>query len=118
MERLSPCGWPAIPAWVERGDADEPDDSPAGPAIRTIQIEECARAGITLREMLSERRGQRVARPRMIAMARCVDETGRSLPVIGRAFGGRDHTTVMHAYRKYGRGVQASSTVTEEEGVP
>lgn len=69
--------------------------------IRDIQLEECEKHGITLNEMLSARRGRRVAYPRMIAMARCVDETTYSLPRIGAAFN-RDHTTVMHAHKKFG----------------
>jgi chromosomal replication initiation ATPase DnaA len=68
--------------------------------IRQIQIEECHKAGITLEEMLGQRRMRKVARPRMIAMARCYEELqGVSLPKIGLAFGGRDHTTVLHAVR-------------------
>lgn len=73
--------------------------------IRRIQLEECRRHNITLDEMIGPRRSRRIARPRMIAMARCVDELPHfTLPEIGRAFGGRDHTTVMHAHKKYGRG--------------
>ncbi|HEV8027196.1 MAG TPA: helix-turn-helix domain-containing protein, partial [Stellaceae bacterium] len=41
-----------------------------------------------------------VARPRQVAMYLCKQLTPRSLPEIGRKFGGRDHTTVMHAVRK------------------
>jgi chromosomal replication initiator protein len=69
--------------------------------IRQIQLEECAKAGISLDEMLGVRRGRKVARPRQVAMARCRKELqGISLPRIGLAFGGRDHTTVMHAVRR------------------
>jgi chromosomal replication initiator protein len=50
--------------------------------------------------MHSARRARAVARPRQIAMYLSKQLTSRSLPEIGRKFGGRDHTTVMHAVRK------------------
>jgi chromosomal replication initiator protein len=50
--------------------------------------------------MLSARRARSVARPRQIAMYLSKQLTTRSLPEIGRKFGGRDHTTVIHAVRK------------------
>jgi chromosomal replication initiator protein len=51
-------------------------------------------------EMLSARRAREVARPRQIAMYLAKQLTPRSLPEIGRRFGGRDHTTVIHAVRQ------------------
>ena len=48
----------------------------------------------------TERRTRAVARPRQIAMWLCKQLTTRSLPDIGRRFGGRDHTTVLHAVRR------------------
>jgi chromosomal replication initiator protein len=50
--------------------------------------------------MSSARRARAVARPRQVAMYLAKQLTQRSLPEIGRKFGGRDHTTVMHAVRK------------------
>ncbi len=50
--------------------------------------------------MHSARRARQVARPRQVAMYLSKLLTARSLPEIGRKFGGRDHTTVMHAIRK------------------
>jgi len=50
--------------------------------------------------MQSARRSQNVARPRQVAMYLAKALTSRSLPEIGRKFGGRDHTTVLHAVRK------------------
>ena len=55
---------------------------------------------IRLSDMSSARRARVVARPRQVAMYLAKQLTSRSLPEIGRAFGGRDHTTVMHAVRK------------------
>lgn len=51
-------------------------------------------------DLLSPKRNRALARPRQIAMALCKELTKHSLPEIGDAFGGRDHTTVMHACRK------------------
>ena len=51
-------------------------------------------------ELLSKKRNRSIARPRQIAMALAKELTNHSLPEIGDAFGGRDHTTVLHACRK------------------
>lgn len=55
---------------------------------------------VRLSDLLSERRSRSVARPRQIAMALAKELTHHSLPEIGEAFGGRDHTTVLHACRR------------------
>jgi chromosomal replication initiator protein len=55
---------------------------------------------IRVSDLLSERRSRSVARPRQLAMALAKELTNHSLPEIGDAFGGRDHTTVLHACRK------------------
>jgi chromosomal replication initiator protein len=55
---------------------------------------------IKVAEMYSKKRSRNVARPRQIAMALAKELTQMSLPDIGDAFGGRDHTTVLHACRK------------------
>lgn len=54
---------------------------------------------IKVADLLSKRRNRSVARPRQIAMALAKELTNHSLPEIGDAFGGRDHTTVLHACR-------------------
>jgi chromosomal replication initiator protein len=51
-------------------------------------------------DLLSKRRSRSVARPRQVAMSLAKELTNHSLPEIGNAFGGRDHTTVLHACRK------------------
>lgn len=56
--------------------------------------------GIPLVEMTSERRAHDVARPRQVAMYLAKQLTPKTLPQIGRYFGGRDHTTVIHAVRQ------------------
>jgi chromosomal replication initiator protein len=55
---------------------------------------------VRMSDMVSERRSRSVARPRQVAMALAKELTTHSLPEIGDAFGGRDHTTVMHACRR------------------
>ncbi len=72
---------------------------------RRVTIDEIQRRvaehfNIRLAEMTSERRARIVARPRQVAMYLAKLLTTRSLPEIGRKFGGRDHTTVIHAVRK------------------
>jgi chromosomal replication initiator protein len=55
---------------------------------------------VRLNEMLSKKRSRSIARPRQVAMCLAKELTNHSLPEIGEAFGGRDHTTVLHACRK------------------
>lgn len=57
-------------------------------------------AGLTVPEFASPRRARASAWPRQVAMTLVKDLTPHSLPVIGRHFGGRDHTTVMHAVKR------------------
>ena len=68
--------------------------------IEEIQKRVAEHFNIKLAEMSSARRSRQVARPRQIAMYLAKQLTSRSLPEIGRKFGGRDHTTVMHAVKK------------------
>jgi chromosomal replication initiator protein len=68
--------------------------------IEEIQKRVAEHFNIKLAEMSSARRSRAVARPRQVAMYLAKQLTSRSLPEIGRKFGGRDHTTVMHAVRK------------------
>ncbi len=66
-------------------------------SIQEIQKRVCEHYNIRLAEMSSARRAQNVARPRQVAMYLAKQLTSKSLPDIGRHFGNRDHTTVMHA---------------------
>ena len=68
--------------------------------IEEIQKRVAEHFNIKLADMQSPRRARSVARPRQIAMFLAKRLTTRSLPEIGRKFGGRDHTTVMHAVKK------------------
>ena len=72
---------------------------------RKVTIEEIKRRvseyySLRMTDLISARRARVVARPRQVAMYLCKMLTSKSLPEIGRGFGGRDHTTVIHAVRK------------------
>src|SRR3982074_254063 len=72
---------------------------------RTLTIDTISRAApnfyhISLEEMKGKRRDKHIVFPRQVAMFLIREETASSLPAIGQAFGGRDHTTVLHSYEK------------------
>lgn len=69
-------------------------------SIDNIQRTVAEYFNIKMADMLSKRRNRSIARPRQIAMALAKELTNHSLPEVGDAFGGRDHTTVLHACRK------------------
>lgn len=86
---------------------------------RKVTIDEIQRTvaeyyNLRLAEMLSQRRSRVIARPRQVAMYLSKQLTSRSLPEIGRKFGGRDHTTVMHAVRKIEDLVRSDSRLDED----
>jgi chromosomal replication initiator protein len=68
--------------------------------VGEIQHATCAQFGLSSEELLSSARTARIAWPRQVAMYLARELTGESLPAIGRQFGGRDHTTVLHAWRR------------------
>ena len=67
-------------------------------------------------DLLSNKRSRTIARPRQIAMALAKELTSHSLPEIGEAFGGRDHTTVLYATRKVAELREGDSRVEEDFG--
>lgn len=69
---------------------------------------------IKVADLLSKRRNRSVARPRQIAMALAKELTNHSLPEIGDAFGGRDHTTVLHACRMIAELRQSDADIDED----
>jgi chromosomal replication initiator protein len=69
-------------------------------SIADIQAAVGAHFGLSPQELLSTSRTARLAWPRQLAMYLARELTGESLPAIGRKFGGRDHTTVLHAWRR------------------
>ena len=72
-------------------------------SVETIQEEVCRHYGISIAELVGDKRDKRVVVPRQVAMYLARELTQSSLPALGRAFGGRDHTTVMYAVNKVGR---------------
>jgi chromosomal replication initiator protein len=82
--------------------------------IEDIQKRVAEHYNIRLADMYSARRARAVARPRQVAMYLAKQLTSRSLPEIGRKFGGRDHTTVMHAVKKVDELRQADNTLSED----
>ena len=69
---------------------------------------------IKVSDLHSKRRSRSVARPRQVAMYLAKDLTNHSLPEIGDAFGGRDHTTVLHACRKIKELVDMDADIKED----
>jgi len=69
---------------------------------------------VKMADLLSKRRSRSVARPRQMAMALAKELTNHSLPEIGDVFGGRDHTTVLHACRKIVELKQSTQDVEED----
>ena len=82
--------------------------------IEEIQKRVAEHFNIRLADMHSARRARAVARPRQVAMYLAKQLTSRSLPEIGRKFGGRDHTTVIHAVRKIEELRQVDSVLADD----
>lgn len=83
-------------------------------SIDNIQRNVAEYYNLKLADLLSKRRNRTVARPRQVAMALSKELTNHSLPEIGDAFGGRDHTTVLHACRKIAELRESNSDVAED----
>jgi chromosomal replication initiator protein len=85
----------------------------AAPEVTIPRIQEAIseRFGVTLEELVSPRRSQAVAYPRQVAMYLSRELTDSSLPKIGKEFGGRDHTTVIHATSKITRLIREDRSV-------
>jgi chromosomal replication initiator protein len=82
--------------------------------IEDIQKLVASRYNVSRSDILSERRTAAVVKPRQIAMYLSKVLTLRSLPEIGRRFGGRDHTTVLHAVRKIEKAIGEDSALCDE----
>ncbi|HET9460551.1 MAG TPA: chromosomal replication initiator protein DnaA [Gaiellaceae bacterium] len=89
-----------------------PQGEPA-PEVTISRIQDAVsqRFGVTLEELVSPRRSQAVAYPRQVAMYLSRELTDSSLPKIGKEFGGRDHTTVIHAKDKITRLIREDRSV-------
>lgn len=82
--------------------------------VRDIQRAVCARFRMSLAELVGQQRTAVIALRRQMAMYLCKKMTARSLPDIGRRFGGKDHTTVFHAVRKIEKLVTTDEEVARE----
>jgi chromosomal replication initiator protein len=83
-------------------------------SIDNIQRTVAEYYNIKISDILSKRRNRSIARPRQMAMCLAKELTNHSLPEIGEAFGGRDHTTVLHACRKIAELRESSADVAED----
>jgi chromosomal replication initiator protein len=77
-----------------------PKPGTAAPTVESIQDLTAEAFGVTREELLSPSRATRVAWPRQVAMYLAREHTAETLPAIGERFGGRNHTTVLHAHKR------------------
>jgi chromosomal replication initiator protein len=82
--------------------------------VEGIQKFVSERYGLPRTDLLSQRRSPSIVRPRQIAMYLSKVLTQRSMPEIGRRFGGRDHTTVLHAVRRIEKEITTNPSLAEE----
>jgi chromosomal replication initiator protein len=80
-------------------------------SIERIQELVCERFAVTMAELTGDRRSQNIVYPRQVAMYLSRELTDSSLPKIGKVFGGRDHTTVIHATSKIARLIREDRSV-------
>ncbi|HET9242104.1 MAG TPA: chromosomal replication initiator protein DnaA [Gaiella sp.] len=103
------------PMTVELAQEVLKDVFPQGemPEISVEQIQQTVieRFGMSLQELTGDRRSQAIVYPRQVAMYLCRELTDSSLPKIGKKFGGRDHTTVIHATSKIAKLIREDRNV-------
>jgi chromosomal replication initiator protein len=88
-----------------------PQGEPAQVSIRRIQETVGDRFGLSMDELCGDKRSQNIVYPRQVAMYLSRELTDSSLPKIGKEFGGRDHTTVIHATSKIARLIREDRSV-------
>jgi chromosomal replication initiator protein len=88
-----------------------PQGDSAAVSIEKIQDLVCERFGVEMDELTGDRRSQAIVYPRQVAMYLSRELTDSSLPKIGKEFGGRDHTTVIHATSKIARLIREDRSV-------
>ena len=88
-----------------------PQGESAQISIERIQELVCERFSVTMQELTGDRRSQNIVYPRQVAMYLSRELTDKSLPKIGKEFGGRDHTTVIHATSKISRLIREDRSV-------
>jgi chromosomal replication initiator protein len=82
-------------------------------SVEQIQRTVVERFGMSMQELTGDRRSQQIVYPRQVAMYLCRELTDSSLPKIGKQFGGRDHTTVIHATSKIAKLIREDRNVYE-----
>lgn len=93
-------------------------DRPMIQSVGRIIDETCSRHGIPRALLVGQRRQRPLVLARHEAMYRCVHETPASYPEIARAFGNRDHTSVMHAEQAHAKRLAAAETETINNAAP
>jgi len=88
-----------------------PQGEPAQVSIKGIQETVSGRFGLSMEELCGDKRSQNIVYPRQVAMYLSRELTDSSLPKIGKEFGGRDHTTVIHATSKIARLIKEDRSV-------
>lgn len=113
---------PAEPPPVDPAPVSEPTAAPAAteiawspPMVEQIKRAVCLRYGLSRIDLVSQRRTADIVRPRQIAMYLAKTITLNSYPEIGQRFGGRDHTTILHACRKIERLIAAGDDALRAE---
>ena len=115
---LAHCKLNAQPVTLEMAEREVRDlirpQEPKRIKIEDIQRVVARQYNVSRSDLLSSRRTANVVRPRQVAMYLAKTLTLRSLPEIGRRFGGRDHTTVLHAVRKIEALVSKDTALSDE----
>jgi chromosomal replication initiator protein len=91
-----------------------PQPSTCAPTVEDIQRVVAAHYGLSVAELVSERRTTRIAWPRQVAIHLARELTRESLPALGSAFGGRNHATVLHACKRVSERVKTEPDVNNE----
>jgi hypothetical protein len=120
-ETIRPPELPPAPPPAAKPAAPPPPlvrSEPREPSIGEILWAVCDEFNLRKNELVAERRSLDVVRPRHIAFALCKHLTSRSLPEIGRRFGGRDHTTVLHGIRKMAASLEATKDGMPDDATP
>jgi chromosomal replication initiator protein len=86
-----------------------PVHRPTAPDIEQIKSAACAEFGVSGQELVSAARAAKLSQSRQLAMYLARELTDASLPAIGRAFGGRDHSTVLHALRRAAQRIESDA---------
>jgi chromosomal replication initiator protein len=99
---------------IEVLDAMYPGRHTHAPSIAAVQAIVASHFGLSVEQLTSASRTSRVSWPRQVAIHLARDLTGASLPTLGKAFGGRNHTTVLHACKRVSERLKTDRQVVDE----